>query len=567
MRNADMTGQMTKTTAEKAGQIFSRQSMIRNLKDNFPLILSGFCFMFLNMIAGKKGVVYILISYLFITLIFSRVSGIKDRIRQVPLPVKLFSLVSAFGVCFFVRRHFFFSGTAFWLQTVFGFDSIVFFTVISYICAFLSLVVIFVLTSLLTDYTFGRLSGVFRDISRAEMAVCFILVLFLCAFVTYSFCVSRVFWRTNLLFDAIFTSDTPVMIRRNVYLNLYHISNDIRQPYFAVFAAPFIGFGYALSVPLEGINPIFTPLFMNYIQLIMLIAANYMLAKMLPVDKTGSICFMILSSLTYCDLLSAVMMEQYIVVYFWLIFVLYFYMENKEASIIEFTAATGTLVTNFVLTPFLNESYARDKRRECTAKIARAMRFYLALFLAFGRLDLIYSLFDSVRLIIRFSTGEPFSVRLNQYSSFIASCFTAPETTAVLTNAFGDVFYSLQLSKSVMYQFSTLGGILFALCVISLILNRKKQLARMAGAWIGFSVFILLIVGWGSPENGMLLYSLYFSWAFIVLLFMLLQWISEKLNIKLFIPVVSFVIAVLLIVYNYRGMEDLLSFAITYYPV
>ena len=89
----------------------------------------------------------------------------------------------------------------------------------------------------------------------------------------------------------------------------------------------------------------------------------------------------------------------------------------------------------------------------------------------------------------------------------------------------------------------------------------------MAGAWIGFSVFILLIVGWGSPENGMLLYSLYFSWAFIVLLFMLLQWISEKLNIKLFIPVVSFVIAVLLIVYNYRGMEDLLSFAITYYPV
>ena len=306
---------------------------------------------------------------------------------------------------------------------------------------------------------------------------------------------------------------------------------------------------------------------MNYIQLIMLVSANYMLAKVVSVSKSGRICFMILSSVTYCWLLSAIMMEQYVIVYFWLIFALYFYMENKEMSIIDFTAATGTLVTNFVLTPLLNKSYARDNLRECVNKIAKAMLFYIALFFAFGRADRITYFVESVRFMIKFSVGEPFSVRLNQYSSFIASCFTAPKIETVLTNAFGDVFYSLQLSKSVMYQFNIFGGILFALCVISLILNRKKQLARLAGAWIGFSVFVLLIVGWGSPENGMILYSLYFSWAFLVLLFLLLQWISEKLNVKLLVPIVSCVMIAVLIVYNYFGMAELLEFASKYYPV
>ena len=115
-------------------------------------------------------------------------------------------------------------------------------------------------------------------------------------------------------------------------------------------------------------------------------------------------------------------------------------------------------------------------------------------------------------------------------------------------NAFGDIFYSFQLSKSGMYHFSVPGGVLLGLCLASLILNRKKIIARL-------------------PENGMVLYSLYFSWAFFVLLFLLMDWIAEKGKLKLLVPVASCVIIAVLIVFNYCGLTDLLDFATRYYPV
>lgn len=134
-------------------------------------------------------------------------------------------------------------------------------------------------------------------------------------------------------------------------------------------------------------------------------------------------------------------------------------------------------------------------------------------------------------------------------------------------NAFGDIFYSFQLRKIGMYHFSVPGAVLLGLCLASLILNRKKIIARLAGAWIGFSVLLLLVIGWGSPENGMVLYSLYFSWAFFVLLFLLMDWIAEKGKLKLLVPVASCVIIAVLIVFNYCGLTDLLDFATRYYPV
>ena len=78
---------------------------------------------------------------------------------------------------------------------------------------------------------------------------------------------------------------------------------------------------------------------------------------------------------------------------------------------------------------------------------------------------------------------------------------------------------------------------------------------------------LLLVIGWGSPENGMVLYSLYFSWAFFVLLFLLMDWIAEKGKMKLLVPAVSCVAAAALIVCNYHGMADLLAFATRYYPM
>jgi hypothetical protein len=74
-------------------------------------------------------------------------------------------------------------------------------------------------------------------------------------------------------------------------------------------------------------------------------------------------------------------------------------------------------------------------------------------------------------------------------------------------------------------------------------------------------------LGWGTKENGLILYALYFGWAFLVLLFQLVEKIENKLNIKCLIPVVTMVAVIALLVINIPAILEMVNFAITYYPV
>ena len=560
-----------KNSMKEHGFVFSKEELTRNVIGNFPLIISGASFMMLNMLPDINGVFYVLTSFLFIVIIFSQVSEIKKKIEKISLPVKIYSIISSFGICYFSRKIFCLFGTFNYLQKVLLHRTGIFctspFIVISYLLAIISFLSIFVFTSLLLNYTVGRLTSVFKGISRSEIIICSLMIIILSAFATYSFSISRAFWGTDLVYDIIYTSDTPVMINSNVYLNLYHASNDIKQPFFAVFSAPIVGFWYTLSIPFSKFNDIFTPLFMNYIQIIMLVAANYMTAKMLKTDKTGRICFMMISSLSYCGFLSAVMMEQYIVTYFWLIFAIYSYVENNNMTYLDATAAAGTIVTSAVLMPMINDSEEKWSIKNSIAKVEKGISIYLLVFFALGRIDIIHNLNRSMEHFVEFSVGETFSVRLNQYTSFLLSCFAAPDIKAVLIDAFGSVFYSLQLDINNKYNFSFAGALLFVLCIISLLLNRKNKLTLISGVWTGMSLLCLLIIGWGSTENGMILYSLYFAWALFVLTFQLIEWVSDKLQIRLLVPVTCVMLTVAMIIYNYHGFKDMLAFARKYYPM
>ena len=78
---------------------------------------------------------------------------------------------------------------------------------------------------------------------------------------------------------------------------------------------------------------------------------------------------------------------------------------------------------------------------------------------------------------------------------------------------------------------------------------------------------MLLGLGWGTKENGLILYALYFGWAFLVLLFQLIEKVESKLNLKFLVPVVTIVVVVVLLVVNIPAIIEMVNFAITYYPV
>lgn len=78
---------------------------------------------------------------------------------------------------------------------------------------------------------------------------------------------------------------------------------------------------------------------------------------------------------------------------------------------------------------------------------------------------------------------------------------------------------------------------------------------------------MLGLVGWGIRENGLMLYSLYFSWAFLVLLFFLANKIGEQMRFKCFLPVASIVGCVVLVILNIPAVSEMIRFAVSYYPV
>lgn len=552
-------------------QITKLELLFANLKSNILMILSSFAFMGMNAQLSRYGILSILLSYILIVLIFSQVTDIYKKISTISLVIKFYSFLSAVGVCYFSRNVFLEPVSA---SSLFKricekihVNHLILAQWLSAIVALFSVFAVFVLVSLLLNYVIEKLKHAFKPLSKIELIVYSLLSVILIVFTSVVFLKSNAFWGTNLEYDIVYTSDSPCLVTRNAYLCLYHLQNDLRQPLFAVFAAPLIGFGYALSVPLAHISPVFTPLFMNVIQVLMLVAANLMLAKIINLDTVGRVCFILFTSATYTTLLFSIMMEQYIVAYFWLIFVIYSYIEYKRVTVFSLSVAGGTLLTSLVLMPF---SYTNEQKNNISKlqafviSVENSILGFLTILLTFGRLDVFIGFSKTTKQLSAFAGSEISLVgRIKQYLSFISSCFIAPN--AVVDKTTYD-HISWQLSKSVISQISIVGIMIIVLCIVGFIANRKNALARISAFWVCFSVLLLCIVGWGSAENGMILYSLYFGWAFIVLLFQLINWCSEKLKFRYLTPIISGIAIVTMAVLNYHGIKALLSFAFTYYP-
>lgn len=552
------------------------KAVLGNIKSNILIILSSFSFMGMNIRPNIKSVLSVLLSCALIVIVFSQINGICARIYKISLPIKIYSLLSTIGICLFYPIYNIEQSEIIINKIPVSVSSLLaranidpkwLITILFITLALISSIAVFVFISLILNYASKIIKPVFQDLSKIELFIFFFITTVLLILVCFAFTNSNVFWGTNINYDIIYTSDSPNLVNSNVYLRLYHPENDLRQPLFAVFAAPFVGFGYALSVPLSHLNPVFTPLFMNAIQILMLITANLMLAKIIHLDTVGRVCFMLFTTVTYTTLLFSVMMEQYIVAYFWLIFVIYSYIEHKKSTVISLSAAGGTLLTSLILIPTTYENKQSNntcKIRSFVTAVEKGLLGFIVMLFAFGRLDVLLDFSEKTTQLSGYAGGENIVGRSKQYLSFISSCFISPN--AVVDKTTYD-HISWQLSKSIITQINIVGIIIIALCLVSFILNRKNMLTKISALWVCFSVLLLCIVGWGSAENGMILYSLYFGWAFIVLLFQLINWCSEKLRFKYLTPIICSIVIITIAIINYQGIRDLLSFAFTYYPV
>ena len=143
-----------------------------------------------------------------------------------------------------------------------------------------------------------------------------------------------------------------------------------------------------------------------------------------------------------------------------------------------------------------------------------------------------------------------------QFLYFVQSIFIAPKSHILADTL--PVAYRLD-----DVNFICLIGIaILILCLISFILNRKNKLALISFLWIIFSFLILCIFGWGTAENGLILYSLYFSWAYIVLIYLLIDKLIKNDKIK---TILLFAIVIILLFFNIPEFLRIVKFGLTYY--
>lgn len=402
----------------------------------------------------------------------------------------------------------------------------------------------------------------FNQIKKIEWMIYGILLISNLIFMIIAFMQTEAFYGTKYGYDIIYTSDSAKLIKNNVYLTLLHTENDLRQPLFAVFAAPFIGIPYLIG-KIFSANQTIQAILLNSIQLIMLFAANFMLTRILKLNPKKRICFMLLLSCTYTQLLFTLMMEQYIVAYFWLIFCIYLITEKQQPNRIALWGATGTLLTSVVLFPSMSEkSPIKDFKHWFIDMIKYGLEF-VGLMLVFCRFDIIFNLARKISFFRQFTgNATTWRSKIYQYFEFIHNCWISPNA-GINTTATDHISWQLNTINNL----NIISIIILLLVIISAIWNQKKKSSCIAVSWIAFSFILLVIVGWGTNENGLILYSLYFAWAFFVLLFQLIEKMEEKLNVKFIIPIVSILGTFVLLLYNIPAITEMVNFAITYFPV
>ena len=534
--------------------VTNSELMVNNLKQNILFVLSAFAFNVLNCIFFTltcdvwilPSWVMFLPSWPLILFVFSQITNLKEKLSTLHIGIKIYAALSAFGFCFLF---------------ISSFVEIIFAVILS--C--LSSVSVFVFTGLLLDFVVKVIKSLLESFHKIELIIYGTLLLLLFIYVIVVFCQTTAFYGAPT-YDIVYTSDSS-RLTPLAYLFAYHNENDFRQPLFAVFSFPFTGFWYVLSEIFPQSQSLFLPLTLNLVQVTLMFISNLMLAKMISEKHTMRICFVLLLSVSYMVLLFSLMMEQYLIAYFWMVFAIYYWMDKQRASIVALVAASGTLTSTLFLSILMwnrNSNSVIVKAKQAISVLIQTLLGLLCFIVLFGKLDLLSFFFARSHSVSRFVGGTDFIARINQYTTLINSCFVSP-STCVTENSQGYISY--QLSSDVLSSISIFGIVIFVLCITSFVIHKKNELSQISFAWICLSIFSVVIVGWGSTENGVVLYALYFGWAYFVLLFQLIVWLSQKIKKDYLAYIISSVMAIYIIVANFYGIKNLIDFAIEFYPV
>jgi hypothetical protein len=406
----------------------------------------------------------------------------------------------------------------------------------------------------------GWAAAIYSGSTKLERRYVLFGTLAMAVFVGVVYCFTEAFYSHEAISD-IFTLDSINQIIWGSFSRLDTSENDIRQAMFGLLCMPL-----ALIAKFVSRLLFFFPgayvFALQVLNISLMLIAAVLLLRMLDIkDKISKLAFLILYLFTYPVLLYALTIEQYVIPVFMLILTIYVCVYRKRQSVLLPALSGGAILTNFAVAPFA--TFNRKPLQWIKSLFFTGVTFLVICILC-GKLPVLIEAAGSlVSLLERFSgiggAEIPYD-KFQQFTYFLTNCFVLPDTMITPT-PHGNM--SIQLAAPTAINW--FGVIIGVVAVISAAVNFKRFGAKVCGLWVLFTVFVLYIIGWGSPENGMILYSLYFSWAFFALFFLLIEKLPAKIKIIKYVIYTTGL--AMLIVMNTQGMRDLLNFAVTYYPV
>lgn len=356
--------------------------------------------------------------------------------------------------------------------------------------------------------------------------------------------------------DIIYTSDSGILTSNDAFVNFSHVENDIRQPLFGVFASPFSMIARFFSNFFFVKNGQAYWTIMMIIQFLLNAITTIMLSRLLKLDNKYKKYFYLLFSISFPYLIFSIVLEQYSIALFYLILSIYIWFNSKKINY-SYIGAVGTLLTSGIIFPLITKF---KSIKQWIKDVFKCFIAFIITVIFTGQLSQMLNLGNEIASFKQFSGNTMFVDRIFRFSNFVKSIFLGTEgyIGGYPINGSTVPSYTLKMPTTINY----IGVIIFVLLLISFVVNRKNKMAILSFLWMLFSIVILVIVGWGQPENGLILYSLYFSWAYLILYFLLIKKIFKKEKIFKIVIILSIMI---MAIFNFKELFNIISFAIKYY--
>ena len=294
---------------------------------------------------------------------------------------------------------------------------------------------------------------------------------------------------------------------------------------------------------------------MSSIQVVVVALTLVLLGRLLKLDKKNKVLFYIFCFSTLPFILFSITIEQYVISVFYLILFIYVYYETKTKKNFVYVASTGSILTSGLLFPLISKAKSFKK---WLTDVFDCFLAFVTVTIVGGQLPQVFEAVNDVTTLLGSFSGKiTEEVKLNRFTHFIKELFFAAPGQVKIPKTFPS-YISLD-----PINISIIGIAILLICIVSVFLNRKNNMAIISGIWVLFSIILLYVVGWGAPENGYILYSYYFGWAYLILYFLFFKKIFEK-KPKLFTGTIIATIVIMLIT-NIPVMYKIIEFGIMYY--